>query len=250
MQFSAPTLLAIFASAVSTVNAAATPLSSGQIDFFNSMITGMIPKINTDLPALIKAKGWDPKENVSQKTFNLNPSKVTMDGCPLSVSYSISNLVGLSTVLADSIKVTSGDQLTPDTYNFNLNGFTKPTTLTANIGGTATVSCPGAPPKSFKVIGAVMGTGLKGSIQGTVTAQITPKNATLSAVKISSFTPDIVKIDVSFQGLDPAIQKQMNDMISEVTTEFKAKAQELASSVVTEHAGAVINKHLPLTKTF
>lgn len=210
----------------------------------------MIPKINTDLPALIKAKGWDPKENVSQKTFNLIPTKVTIDDCPLSVSYSISKLVGLSTILADSIKVTSGDQLNPDTYNFDLNGFTKPATLTANIGGTATVSCPGAPPKSFKLIGAVMGTGLKGSIRGTITAQITPKNATLSAVKISSFTPDIANIDVSFQGLDPFIQKPMNDMINEVATEFKAKAQELASRVVTEHAAEVIKKNLPLTKTF
>lgn len=247
MQFSSSLLVLV--SSLLCVSAApqaqTTQLTPSQLDFFNKVLGGSIPKLNQQVSE--KTKPMDPMAKVISKTLK-PPVKIEVDSTctgPVEINFSITDLTGISQIQVGALKFTGGDQSVADTsvYNLGIEGSLAPATLQAKVSGTATIAC--ATTKSFPFSGKVSGTALTAGISGMSNMKIAEKT-TINSFKVDKIDGNFDKINVNIDQMPPVLNAALDHVIQDVTSTFKAQAIGILGGIIKPKVQSVIDSKLPM----
>lgn len=165
----------------------------------NALIDAMLPALNAALPQAIKDAGLDPWEDVAKGSDTLG--KINLGVCTASAkaSYSIKDMVGLSSLEITSADVLSLDGTTTVTGTLTMAAKLNKN-LSAKLSGKVSAKC-GLISESVSISGSATAKGVTGKATGDFTATIGVPQSCMTSVKITKFSLDYSDIDIKVNGL-------------------------------------------------
>jgi hypothetical protein len=168
----------------------------------NELITALLPNLNQALPKYIVSEDLDPWDDVVSGSVTLG--KVDLGLCTASVkaSYSIKNMVGLSSIVITSMTSETFDSTNLPTVTGTLNVSAKLTkNLSAKLSGKITAACGGLSLPSASISGTAIASGVTGTGKANFTATIALPQSCFTQVKLTSLKLNYSHIEVDISGL-------------------------------------------------
>ena len=165
----------------------------------NALIDAMLPALNAALPKAIKDAGLDPWKEVAKGSETLGKINLVVCTASAKASYSIKDMLGLSSIEITSADVTSLEGTTTVTGTLTMAAKLNKN-LSAKLSGKVSASC-GIVSESVGISGSVTAKGVTGKATGDFTATLSVEQSCMTSVKITKFSLNYSDIDVKVDGL-------------------------------------------------
>lgn len=211
----------------------------------NALIAALIPTLNKALPPYIVSEDLDPWDDVVSGTETLG--KIDLGICTASVkaSYTIADMVGLSSVVITSMTVDTFDSANLPTVTGTLSMAAKLNKdLSAKVKGKVTAGCGGLS-ESVGISGKATASGVTGTGKGSFTATLDLPQSCFTEVKLTSLKLNYSKIHVDIDGLG-IFNEFLQPLIDLINTVFGSAIKSEIAEALKPVLNDLIKDELPL----
>ena len=211
----------------------------------NALIAVLIPTLNQALPKYIVDEDLDPWADVVSGTDTLG--KIDLGVCTASVkaSYTIEDMVGLSSIAITGMTVDTFDGANLPTVTGTISMAAKLNKdLSAKIKGKLTAAC-GILSESASISGKATATGVTGSGKGTFTATLDLAQSCFTEVKLDSLKLNYSHIKIEISGLG-IFNEFLDPLIDVINSVFGSAIKSEVASALKPVLNDLIKDELPL----
>lgn len=218
-------------------------MNSSIKDIVNSIITSILPKINSELPGVIKSSHLDPSGQLAHGQQSVGTINFEICQATVNANYNVQSMTGLSSFSIDEIQIKS--------LEGNSNGFTGTmmmstflrNNLSAQIGGNLDAKC-GSLQQGQGISGSAIVSGVGATATGSIKGSIDVNSVIIYEITLSgiSINYDNVFVSVDGTGVFDPISAQLKEA---VTGLFKEQVREAISSAMTPLVNQEIEAVLP-----
>lgn len=212
----------------------------------NSLLAALLPTLNKQLPAFIKAEGLDPLEKVVSDDITLGKINLGVCTAKAKASYDIKDMTGLSSLVVETLTldtITSQTNLADVTGTLSLSVKIS-SDLTAKVNGKVKAAC-GVISEKESISGKVTAKGATGKGKATFSAGISTSKSCLNDVTITSLSLNYKNVDASINGLG-IFNEFLDPLVDAVNDLFGSYIKDALAPVVKKELNEEIDNIVPM----